>query len=472
MSRYLAIDQGGHASRAIVFDASGQPEVSAEHPIATRRPTPDQVEHDPEEIIGSVRHALQALGRPPGTRINAAGLATQRSSIVCWDRVTGEALSPVISWQDRRAAETLIPLASEQADIHRRTGLMLTPHYGASKLRWCLDHLPAVARAGTEGRLAFGPLASFLLFRLLDEQPLVADPANAQRTQLWNLATRDWDDILLDRFGIPRACLPACVPTHHAFGSLRVVGRTVPLRICQGDQPAALFADGMPQPDCAYINIGTGAFAQRVFPEPLAHAGLLTSLVWQQGDERTYVLEGTVNGAGAALDWIAARHAIAEIASELPGWLSADTTPLLFLNGIGGLGAPYWVANFESSFLGAGTVAQQVVGVAESILFLLQVNIDELAGAGRSLARIVMTGGLSQLDGLCQRMADLSGLPVWRPDVPEATARGLACLVAGFPRSWSVADGESFAPRPNDGLHRRYSQWRQAMAEAAARANA
>ena len=470
MSRFLAIDQGGHASRAIIFDASGRPAVSAERPITTHRPAPDRVEHDPEEILESVRHALQALGRPPGMQIIAAGLATQRSSIVCWDRATGEALSPVISWQDRRAAETLIPLASEQAGIHRRTGLMLTPHYGASKLRWCLDHLPAVARAGTEGRLAFGPLASFLLFRLLDEQPLVADPANAQRTQLWNLAARDWDDFLLGRFGIPRACLPACVPTHHAFGSLRVAGQTVPLRICQGDQPAALFADGMPRPDCAYINVGTGAFAQRVFPEPVVHARLLTSLVWEQGDERIYVLEGTVNGAGSALDWVAARHGMDEITDKLALWLMADTEPPLFLNGIGGLGAPHWVPNFESRFIGAGTTAQEAVAVAESIVFLLQSNLDEMANAPTApLARIVMTGGLSQIDGVCQRMADLSGLPVWRPEAHEATARGLACLVAGMPRTWSLAGGIWFKPRPNKGLRQRHARWRQAMDEAVAR---
>jgi len=455
----------------MLFDVSGQPVSAAVRPIATHHPAPDRVEHDPEEIIESVRHALEALVRPSGQPIIAAGLAAQRSSIVCWDRETGAALSPVISWQDRRAAAMLEPLTDQREDIHRRTGLMLTAHYGASKLRWCLEHLPAVTRAQVDGHLAFGPLASFLLFRLLDERPLLIDPANAQRTQLWNLAARDWDDELLQRFGIPRGSLPRCVPTAHDFGTLRLAEQAVPLRVCQGDQPAALFADGWPRVDAAYVNVGTGAFAQRVFPEPLAHAGLLTSLVWQQGDERTYVLEGTVNGAGAALDWIAARHGIAEIASELPGWLSADSTPLLFLNGIGGLGAPYWVADFESRFLGAGTIAQQVVGVAQSILFLLQVNIDELAGTGRSLARIVITGGLSQLDGLCQHMADLSGLPVWRPDVPEATARGLACLVAGLPRSWSVADGKSFTPRPNDGLRRRYGHWRQAMAEAAARAN-
>ena len=470
MSRYLAIDQGGHASRAILFDTSGRLIASAERPTGTHHPAPAWVEHDPNEVVQSVQHALDVLAQNAAREsISAAGLATQRSSIVCWDRTTGEPLSPVISWQDRRAADALTPFVPDRADIHRRTGLMLSPHYGASKLRWCLDHLPVVARAREERRLAFGPLASFLLFRLLAEHPLVADPANAQRTQLWSLATRDWDDVLLERFGIPRSCLPDCVPTQHAFGTLRIAGQSVPLTISQGDQPAALFADGTPRPEFAYINIGTGAFVQRTYNEIATHPRLLTSLVWERNNARVYVLEGTVNGAGAALDWVAERHAIEDITRELPLWFLSDTEPPLFLNGVGGLAAPYWVSDFESRFMGTGSTAQEAVAVAESIVFLLQANLDELAGIGAPIAHIVVTGGLSQLDGLCQRMADLSGLPVWRPEEHEATARGLACLVAEIPRSWSMAEDVRFESRPSPKLRQRYARWRQAMDDAVGR---
>lgn len=472
MSLYLALDQGGHASRAIAFDASGRAVASAQRPIATHHPAPDRVEHHAEEVVASLRQSLRVLAESLAahrTAISAAGLATQRSSIVCWDRVTGEALSPVISWQDRRAGAALAGLGLEPVDVHQRSGLMVSPHYGASKLRWCLDHLPAVARALAAQRLAFGPLASFLLFRLVDEQPLVTDPANAQRTLLWNLGARDWDAALLARFGIARACLPRCVPTRHGFGTLRVNEHAAPLTICQGDQPAALFADGMPRADCAYVNLGTGAFVQRTFSGPVTHPRLLTSLVWEQGDQRVYVLEGTVNGAGAALEWLAASHGTDALTGELALWLAADGEPPLFLNGIGGLGAPYWVADFPSRFVGEGTIAQQAVAVAESILFLLRVNLEALASAGVPLERIAMTGGLSQLDGLCQRLADLSGIPVWRPVEHEATARGLACLVAGMPRTWEAAGGAAFAPRANARLADRYTRWRRAMDEELAR---
>ncbi len=467
MSRCLAIDQGGHASRAILFDAWGRPIATAERSVTTLHPAPDRVEHDAEGIVTSVRQALDALMREAGGEaVAAAGLGTQRSSVVCWDRLTGKALSPVISWQDRRAADALSLLESEQGDIQRRTGLRLSPHYGASKLRWCLDHLPAVASARDKGRLACGPLASFLLFRLLENHPLFVDPANAQRTQLWNISSRDWDEVLLARFGVPRACLPACVATRHPFGALFVRDTGIPLTICEGDQPAALFADGMPQGDCAYINMGTGAFVQRVFDKMIVHRQLLTSLVWEQGNERVYVLEGTVNGAGAALEWLALQRGIDDITNELPLWLMVEDEPPLFLNGVGGLGSPFWVAGFESRFIGYGSLAQHAVAVAESIVFLIQTNLDELAGMGSPLARVVVTGGLSQIDGLCQRMADLCQLPVWRPVAHEATARGLACLAAGVPDEWQVADGECFEPQRDARLRERYARWRSAMGAA------
>ena len=171
-------------------------------------------------------------------QVASAGLATQRSSIVCWDRVSGQALSPVISWQDRRAHEWLTRFALHAEEIHATTGLMLSAHYGASKLRWCLDHLPAVAQAQSEGRLAFGPLASYLVFRLTEERTLAVDPANAARTLLWNIKTLNWDEGLLHLFSIPASALPPCVPTRHHFGHLVAAGQRIPLALVSGDQSA------------------------------------------------------------------------------------------------------------------------------------------------------------------------------------------------------------------------------------------
>jgi glycerol kinase len=465
---YLAIDQGGHASRALVFDARGAVVARGLQEVHVSHPQPDRVEQDPEELIASIRAAIDVAVGALGMRaraIAAAGLATQRSSIVCWDRTTGTALSPVISWQDRRAHAWLGQFSARAGDIHQRTGLMLSAHYGASKLRWCLDHLPSVKQAQAEGRLAMGPLASFLLFRLLEERPLWVDPANAGRTLLWNLDTRNWDPELLNLFGIPADVLPRCVPTRHAFGTLRAGAQTLPLTVTNGDQSAALFAYGAPQADTAYINLGTGAFVQRTLGHHPGHSPrLLTGIVLDDGSELTYVIEGTVNGAGAALDWIGAELGITDLEAQLPAWLGQEPEPPLFLNGVSGLGAPFWIPDFVSRFVGGGEDWQKAVAVAESIVFLLQVNLEEMQPLAPPIARLCVTGGLSWYDGLCQRLADLSGLSVYRPAEYEATARGTAYLLAGCSADWPEPEpGTWFRPQSNPDLRARYERWRAAM---------
>jgi len=466
---FLALDQGGHASRALVFDAHGVAQVRSLREVQMHHPQPDWVEQDPEELVASLldatREVLHELGAR-ATQIVSIGLATQRSSIVCWDRVTGQALSPVISWQDRRAHEWLARLAPHAEAIHATTGLMLSAHYGASKLRWCLDHLPAVAQAGAEGRLAFGPLASFLVFRLTEEHKLAADPANAARTLLWNLKSQDWDDGLLHLFSIPRTALPPCVPTRHGFGHIVADGQRIPLTVVNGDQSAALFAYGKPHANSAYINMGTGAFMQRMSGEyPGYQPRLLTGIVLRDGDESAYVLEATVNGAGAALQWIEEDLGLEEIEQQLPAWLARDgVEPPLFLNGISGLGAPYWVADFESRFSAEAEPWQMVVAVAESIVFLLQVNIDIFQKLASPLEQLIASGGLTWYEGLCQRISDLSGLRLYRPAEYEATARGLAWLLAGKPEDWPETEfGVWFKPRANPALRARYERWRTAM---------
>jgi glycerol kinase len=467
----LAIDQGGHSSRAIAFDFQGVHVTEASRPIETVHGDEDRVEHDPRQLLQSVREAIAgcvARTRAAGRRIVAAGIATQRSSLVCWDRETGEALSPVISWQDRRAADWLRSLDLEHEEIHRLTGLFVTAHYGASKFRWCLDHIPEVARAQAAGRLAMGPLASYLIYQLLPEKPFLADPANASRTQLWNLQQRDWEPMLLSRFGLRREDFPKCVSSRYPFGSLPVGDTEVPLTIVTGDQSASLYAFGRIQPTTAYINIGTGAFVSR----PAGHypsygRRLLTSIIHTEDHEPTYVLEGTVNGAASAIDWAGDTLGISDIYDRLEEILETETDPPLFLNGISGLGAPFWVADFHSRFVGEGTVAARAAAVAESIVFLLEANMREMLKFASRPEQIQLTGGMGSYDGLCQRIADLGGLPVYRPRELEATARGLAYLVAGMPRDWPEPGfGDWFRPRDNEGLHSRYEKWMATMLSA------
>lgn len=483
---YLALDQGGHASRALVFDASGTIIASDFQPISTHHPHPDRVEHDPHELIASLRSAIRNVINQLGTHrtnIVAAGLATQRSSLACWDKTTGTALSPIISWQDRRAHAQLQPFASLRQIIHQKTGLFLNAHYGASKLRWCLDHLPAVRTAQHNGTLACGPLASFVLFHLLEEHPLFADPANASRTLLWNINTGDWDDDLLTLFGVPRSALPHCVPTQYSFGHLRIDDFAIPLTVTNGDQSSALFAFGVPQPDTAYINVGTGAFVQCITQQRPDHPRLLTSVVMQTAGHTTYTLEGTINGAASALQWASHTLHLSNIETSMEHWLTHHitqastwgTAPPLFLNGVSGLGAPYWIADFQSQFIGTGEAWEKMVAVVESIVFLLHTNLHEMESAHsarHALRTIVISGGLATLNGLCQRLADLCGLPVHRPAESEATARGTAFLLSGSRAThehWNLynsghnADDIIFTPAPNPALQERYRQWQHAM---------
>lgn len=461
---YLALDQGGHASRALVFDRVGQLQAKAVVETTEQRIPPDRVEQGGDELAGSLRRAAEEAIVSLGGRaadIAVAGLATQRSSIICWDRESGATLSPVLSWQDRRAHDWLQQFSPEAEKICERTGLVLSAHYGASKLRWCLDHLPAVAAARNAGRLAMGPLASFLLFRLLRERPLLIDPSNAGRTLLWNLATLDWDDELITLFGIPRAALPACVPTRHDYGTLAVHGHDIPLTVLNGDQSAALFALGRPHANTAYVNLGTGAFVLHALGELSARRPrLLCSVAWKSDGETVYVIEGTVNGAGSALEWAEQTLAVKDTEKQLAGWWKQETSPLLFLNGVSGLGSPFWVPDFDSHWIGAGTPAAKVVAVAESILFLLQCNLEEMKKSFSQFEQIFASGGLSMNDVLCEKLANLTGLPVYRPVEHEATARGLAWLVGGCPADWPETDfGRWFRPAEDPALSARYARW-------------
>jgi len=466
---YLAIDQGGHATRAIVFNGKGELVAETFQDIGVQHPKPDFVEHEPRELVQSIERTLNVILEELGDKagdIVAAGLATQRSNIVCWNKQSGEPLSPVISWQDRRNYEWLKQFKPKAEDIHKTTGLFLSPHYGASKMRWCLEHDPEIQNALDAGMLCMGPMASYFIFKLTREHNFLTDVVNASRTQLWSLHTNDWDPALLKLFDIPLHALPLCQPTSSHFGHLKLGEHEIPLNLVSGDQSAAMFAYGCVQPDTAYINTGTGAFVSRPSgPLKIYARRLLTSVVDQTEQETRYVLEGTVNGAGSALSWLAEEHHIDNIESELENWLQAIQDPPLFFNGISGLASPFWIADFPTRFdREVCSDAEKVVAVIESIVFLLCTNIAEMKKLSSPPEQIQITGGLAVQDGLCQRLADLTRLPIYRPMECEATARGVAYLLSGQPAFWpEAAQGVWFKPANNPALQERYRQWTTAM---------
>ncbi len=471
---YLCLDQGGQASRAMVFNQTGELIAQARETLEANRPTTDRVEYPADALLSSIQNCIESVLDELGERrhdISAAGLATQRSNIACWDRQTGEALSPILGWQDRRAHKWLEQLKEDTEFIHQRTGLFLNAHCGASKLHWCLDNIPEVKQAAAEQRLAFGPMASFILYQLLDEHPLLSDPVNASRTQLLNINTNDWDPELLKCFRLPAQALPDIVPNLHHFGTLTCRDVSIPVKLVNGDQSTAIYAYGEVQPDTAYANLGTGAFVSR--PSGMAQLfspDLLTSLVLQkENHDREYVLEGTVNGAASALKWLAYQESIDDIFKHLSSWMQQINTPPIFLNGIGGLGSPWWVADFKSRFQGEGNKQEMAVAVAESIIFLLNINLDKMHHFASPPEQIQITGGLAQVDGLCQRLADLANLPVYRPRECEASARGIAYLLANCPEHWPEPDiGIWFSPQPDAALLARYLKWKTEMTAATA----
>jgi len=459
----LAIDQGTHSTRALVFDMRGRVLGSAQQSITLQRHSRTEIEQLPVEILQSMQAVIKSVLEDPAIDrqdIVCAGLATQRSSVVAWDRRNGRPLSPVIGWQDRRTAGRLHDLEDKSRNIQQLTGLQLSPHYGAAKLQWLLENNTAVAAALDTDTLVMGPLASYLLHHLTDNVAELVDDANASRTLLWNLKQRNWDNSLLGYFDIPSRVLPECKPICYDYGAVR--GSAIPVRAVNGDQTAALYAHGMPSCNTVTVNIGTGAFVLLPTDDPLTRPdGLLAGISYSDAQTGNYYIEGTVNAAAAALEWAAGSFALSDVEQQLPGWLETIKAPTLFINTLGGLGSPWWQEGPAARFIDTGVSGPEaLVAVIESVIFLLQANITLLQSVNPGVNKIQVSGGLSSLDGLCQKLANLSGLAVHRPVQVEATARGIAWQAAGGPADWpDTGDGDTFTPTADPELKKRYNRF-------------
>lgn len=471
---YLAIDQGGQSSRVAVYSESGELLHVFSAACATHHYRPDNVpvdfiEQDGEEILHGIKHCLEQIERVLGddvTQLVAAGFAGQGSSLLCWDKLTGKALSPVLSWQDIRGDEILktIPLTHQQAQ--ELTGLRVSPHYGASKIKWCLLNNPAVIQAAKEERLSIGPIVSFLLWHLLNPTAKnLVDPGHAQRTLLWNLQSQNWDDTLLALFQISKSLLPQCLHHNNCFGTLGVGGFPVPLMASARDQGASLFARGLPDKDTCYINIGTGAFIQRMSDRLRAPEGLLVSPLWLPEDKsatRFYAWEATVNGAASAIPFLQQQTGLDVSSEEIQRALESDSNGY-FLNAIGGLSAPYWRTDVQSQFSEGLSADEKICAWIESIIFQITVNVQLMDQLGAA-KKILVSGGLSRADAVCQKLADLTQVPVYRSENSEATLQGIACMAAGIPRQWQHGQpADIFKPCVEPVLQQSFKRWQAAM---------
>ncbi len=453
MDYYIAIDQGTHATRALLYDQHGNQVDSKWTKVELERVKDGWIEQDSQElldsVLGTTQRLLDSLTDEQRGSVRAAGIATQRSSVLLMDQ-HGNAVSPVLSWQDVRAADFLKTISHQHQVITSITGLPVSAHYGASKLRWLVDqHKP------DKNNIMLTPLVSYYLFHLLGKKRFCVDHSNAQRTQLFDLDTMDWSPELLKLYGLEGYRLPECVPMVAEYGELLDTG--IPFMASGGDQNAAVHGAGALPDDTALMNLGSGAFVMRRMQQRQSGNSLLTSVAYSDDASTSYLREGTVNGSGTALSWATKEWDLPDTREHLSDWCDEITQPPVFINAVGGLGSPWWRRDVKPQLLNQKSVSKAAKGVAvaESILFLLNTNL-ELMRRELPINRLRLSGGLSQQKAVCQKLANLSGLPLERVDNPEATARGIAWLAAGQPDGWQNIKMNTFTPQPDRDIRERY----------------
>jgi len=477
---YLSIDQGGSSTRAFIIDDRGDVVTQAQLAVSTFRQG-SVVEQVPGEIVDSVKQCIDKclgqLSTAQLAQVESCSLVTQRSNFIAINTLTNKALTKVISWQDTRGQDILKKLDVDECTIRQLTGLRLSAHYGASKMAWCLSNIKEVKAAADNNNLMFVPLAAYLAKAITNADSYQVDVANASRTLLFNYETMCWDEELLAIFSLSKSYLPDIQSTLCVFGQLKWAKKSISLKYVNGDQSSALFAYGQPKEQQLLINIGTGAFisqfiesselenTQRENTRGLALEALLLSVVHLDKKQRLFVAEGTVNGAGAAIDYIA------EQLDQSTGFLKEQTVnpldsinPLIFINTIGGLAAPYWRTDIESRFVGAGNNKEKLNAVVESIVFLIHSIITKMTLLKRRLTTIRVSGGLSKNSFLCQLLADVSQLDVIRNEQVEASILGSVWWLAKQPEQWmNHLSNDVFKAKRNEKLKARYQLWKSEM---------
>ncbi len=442
----LAIDQGTTSSRAVVFDANTFAVLgSAQQEIEQHYPRDGWVEHEPEDIWYSVartvREALANSGRAPKD-VAAVGITNQRETVVVWDRATGRAAGRAIVWQDRRTTDFCRERAADQPMLTAKTGLVLDPYFSGTKLRWMLENTSGLKERAAGGALACGTIDSFLIGRLTGGASHVTDATNASRTLLFNIHTMQWDDELLNYFGVPRSLLPEVKPSVAEFGvtkGLDFLPDGIPVRGVAGDQQSALFGQCCFAPGEGKCTYGTGAFY-------LLHTGtaavaskhkLLTTVAAMTDSTPKYALEGAVFIAGAAVQWLRDGLHLFKSSAEVEQLAkeSNPAEPVLFVPGFVGLGAPHWVPEARGVIFGltrATTAADLGRAALEGVAFQVADLIDaaEKDSASGTHAALKVDGGMARNDWFLQFQADALGRPVARAAQSESTALGAAFLAA------------------------------------------
>jgi glycerol kinase len=477
MGFVLALDQGTTSSRALVFDREGAICSVAQREFPQIFPQPGWVEHDPDEIWSSqISVAVEALSRG-GARprdIAAIGITNQRETTVVWNRETHKPVYNAIVWQDRRTAVFCDQLkaAGHEPLIQQRTGLLIDSYFSASKIAWILDNVSGTRALAEAGKLAFGTVDSWLVWKLTSGRTHATDVSNASRTMLLNIHTGSWDDELLQLFRIPRSLMPevrasselyAEVATSLGLGGIHITGVV-------GDQQASLFGQRCTTPGLSKNTYGTGCFMlQNTGTRAVSSCNrLLTTVAWKLGNKIEYALEGSVFIGGAVVQWLRDGLGLIRSSSEVEALAASvpDNGGVYLVPAFVGLGAPHWDQYARGAILGLtrGSTAAHVARAAvESIAYQVADLLDAMqSDAGTPLPELRVDGGAARNDTLMQFQSDILGIPVVRPDATETTALGAAYLAGISVGFWRDLQEIASMPTP----HRRFEpQMKRSQAE-------
>ena len=448
MSYILSLDQGTTSSRAILFDHAGNIVSLAQKEFPQIYPHPGWVEHNPLDLWETqssvANEALSKAGIGAGD-VAGIGITNQRETTLVWDRQTGLPLCNAIVWQDRRTAKQCDQLKAKghASMIRKKTGLVIDAYFSATKIQWILQNVKGAKARAKAGELAFGTVDTWLVWNLTGGKCHVTDVSNASRTMLLNLKTGDWDNDLLELFGIPRKMLPEVRSSSEVYGQATYFSPSIPIAGIAGDQQAALFGQVCTKPGMVKNTYGTGCFMlMNTGTKPVPSKNqLLTTIAWKIGNKMEYALEGSVFIAGAVVQWLRDGLGFVHQSSDVEALASQvkDTGGVYLVPAFAGLGAPHWdqyarglIAGITRGTTSAHLARAALDGIAYQVADILHAME---ADAGINLKELRVDGGACKNNLLMQFQADLLNVPVVRPRIAETTALGaayLAGLAVGF----------------------------------------
>ncbi|QIL41795.1 glycerol kinase GlpK [Pedobacter sp. HDW13] len=451
MSKYiLSLDQGTTSSRAIIFDHNGDIIAIAQREFTQIYPKAGWVEHDPMEIwstqLAVVTEVIVKAGLTVSD-IDSIGITNQRETTVVWDKETGMPVHNAIVWQDRRTSAYCDEIKAQglSGRIQGKTGLIIDAYFSATKVRWILENVAGAREKAEAGKLAFGTIDSWLIWKLTAGEKHVTDVTNASRTMIYNIHTLSWDDELLELFGIPKQMLPTVKSSSEVYGETagKILAAKIPIAGIAGDQQSALFGQMCTEVGMVKNTYGTGCFMlMNIGTTPkISENNLLTTIAWQINGEVQYALEGSIFIGGAVVQWLRDEMGLISKSADVETLAKKvkDTDGVYVVPAFAGLGAPHWDQHARGTITGLtrGTNKSHIARAAlESIAYQTMDVLKAMeADAGVNIAELRVDGGATANNLLMQFQADLLNCKVIRPKVTEVTAIGaayLAGLATGF----------------------------------------